>query len=105
MLTDSSWMYTPLAETHKHHSVNHSGDEYVRDGFIHTQTIEGFWSQLKRGIIGIYHYVSPKHLQRYCDEFSYRYNSRKDGDVKRFGNGMLQAHCRRLKYNDLIKKV
>jgi transposase-like protein len=104
MHTDSSWMYTPLSETHTHHSVNHSEDEYVR-GVIHTQGIEGYWSLLKRGIIGIYHYVSPKHLQRYCDEFSYRYNTRQAKDANRVSHSITQAHGRRLKYNQLIKKV
>lgn len=56
-------------------SVNHSKGEFVR-GFVHTNTIEGFWGQLKRSIYGTYHYVSPQHLQRYLDEFAFRYNRR-----------------------------
>jgi len=58
-----------------HESVNHSISEYVR-GVAHTNTIEGFWGQLKRSIDGTYHAVSPKHLQHYVDEFSFRYNHR-----------------------------
>lgn len=102
MLTDSSWMYTPLAETHTHHSVNHGEDEYVRDGYIHTNSVEGYFSLLKRGIVGIFHQVSPKHLQRYCDEFSYRYNTRKEKEAQRFDNSITQAEGKRLKYKDLI---
>jgi hypothetical protein len=52
--------------------------EYVR-GTVHTNSIEGFWSQLKRSINGTFHSVSRKHLQKYVNEFSYRYNRRKSG--------------------------
>jgi transposase-like protein/predicted RNA-binding Zn-ribbon protein involved in translation (DUF1610 family) len=58
-----------------HTTVNHSKLEYVR-GSAHTNTIEGYWSQLKRSIDGTYHSVSPKYLQSYLDEFSFRYNLR-----------------------------
>lgn len=58
-----------------HDSVNHSKQEYVR-GDVHTNTIEGFWSQMKRSIDGTYHAVSAKHLQGYVDEFAYRYSHR-----------------------------
>ena len=59
-----------------HDVVKHRIKEYVR-GNVHTNTIEGFWSQLKRSIHGTYHSVSPQHLQLYVDEFAYRYNHRK----------------------------
>jgi transposase len=59
-----------------HLAVNHWKKEYVRNK-VHTNTIEGFWSQLKRSLDGTYHSVSPKHLQHYLDEFSFRYNLRK----------------------------
>lgn len=58
-----------------HTTVNHSKLEYVREN-AHTNTIEGFWSQLKRSIDGTYHAVSPKYLQSYLNEFSFRYNYR-----------------------------
>lgn len=60
---------------YNHTTVNHSKLEYVR-GTAHTNTIEGFWSQLKRSIDGTYHAVSPKYLQSYVDEFVFRYNFR-----------------------------
>ena len=60
----------------KHATVNHRKREYVR-GMFHTNSIEGFWSQLKRSINGTFHSVSRKHLQKYVNEFSYRYNRRK----------------------------
>jgi transposase-like protein/Zn ribbon nucleic-acid-binding protein len=61
---------------YKHRKVNHGRKEYVR-GDVHTNTIEGFWSQLKRSVNGTHHSVSAKHLQKYVDEFSFRYNHRK----------------------------
>ena len=59
----------------RHEVVRHGIREYVR-GKVHTNTIEGFWSQMKRSISGTYHAVSPKYLQGYVDEFAYRYNHR-----------------------------
>ncbi len=58
-----------------HQTVNHSIGEYVR-GDVHTNTIEGYFSILKRGIMGTYHHVSPQHLKRYLAEFDFRYNER-----------------------------
>lgn len=60
----------------KHETVNHRKGEWVR-AHVHTNSIEGFWSQLKRSIHGTFHSVSPQHLQKYVNEFSYRYNRRK----------------------------
>jgi transposase-like protein len=59
----------------KHQSVNHSIGEYVR-GDVHTNTIEGYFSIMKRGINGVYHHVSQQHLKRYLAEFDFRYNER-----------------------------
>jgi len=59
----------------RHETVNHSIGEYVR-GDAHTNTIEGYFSILKRGITGVYHHVSPQHLKRYLAEFDFRYNAR-----------------------------
>lgn len=61
-----------------HHRINHSARVYVM-GDVHTNTIEGFWSLLKRGLGGVYHSVSAKYLQTYCDEYSFRYNRRSEG--------------------------
>jgi hypothetical protein len=63
----------PLVASHE--TVNHEAGEYVR-GDVHTNTVEGYFSILKRGIIGTFHSVSPQHLQRYCTEFDFRYNHR-----------------------------
>jgi transposase len=62
---------------YKHRRINHSAKVYVQ-GTVHTNTIEGFWSLVKRGIGGVYHQVSHKYLQTYLDEYSFRYNRRFD---------------------------
>jgi transposase len=67
----------PGQQFNSHHRVNHSQSIYV-DGNVHTNTIEGFWSLLKRGISGNYHAVSAKHLQSYLNEYAWRYNHRED---------------------------
>ena len=83
-----------------HSVVKHNQGQYV-NGRIHTNTIEGFWSLLKRGIFGIYHFTSKKHLQMYVDEFVFRYNSRKIGESERF-NLLLQNIENRITYKELI---
>ena len=62
-----------------HHTVNHSAKEYV-NGMAHTNGIESVWALLKRGLHGVYHHASPKHIGRYVNEFAFRLN---DGNVKR----------------------
>ncbi|MGH9682009.1 MAG: IS1595 family transposase [Candidatus Acidiferrales bacterium] len=62
-----------------HHRINHSSKVYVV-GNVHTNTVEGFWSLIKRGIGGVYHSVSQKYLQSYLDEYSFRYNRREMGN-------------------------
>jgi transposase len=77
MMTDEFQVYNPLKSagfTHKR--INHSIKQYAV-GDIHVNTLEGFWSQFKRSVNGTYHSVSPKHLQSYVDEFSYRFSHRK----------------------------
>jgi transposase-like protein len=102
--TDYFGAYKGLGDYFKEHSrTNHRAGEYVR-GDVHTNGLEGYWSLLKRGIVGIYHYVSPKHLHRYCDEFSARYNTRDLSEQDRFKTFLAQSQGR-LKYDDLVKKV
>jgi transposase len=74
--SDQARVYSTLKHLgYIHASVNHSMGEYGR-GVVHTNTIEGFWGQLKRSVDGTYHCVSPKYLQSYVNEFVYRYNYR-----------------------------
>ena len=76
VMTDEYPIYNKLKiNGYKHKRVNHGHKQYVR-GNVHTNTIEGFWSQLKRSISGTHVSVSPKHLQKYVDEFAFRYNQR-----------------------------
>lgn len=78
IMSDEFGSYRNLGKRgYTHCRVDHGAEEYAR-GNVHTNTIEGFWSQLKRSINGTYHAVSPKYLQNYVDEFSYRYNHRNE---------------------------
>jgi transposase-like protein len=77
LMTDEAPQYRKIGEEFAcHGSVNHSAEEYVRAYFWHTNTAEGYFSILKRGIVGTYHHVSAEHLHRYLAEFDYRYNER-----------------------------
>lgn len=77
LMTDESRVYPKIGEEFAGHgSVNHSIEEYVRGGFWHTNTVENYFSILKRGITGTYHHVSQQHLKRYLAEFDFRYNER-----------------------------
>lgn len=73
--TDEYHVYKNSCYGFKHNTVRHGDKEYVR-GEAHTNTIEGFWSQLKRSINGTFHSVSKKHLQKYLNEFAWKYNNR-----------------------------
>src|SRR6516225_8343891 len=76
IMTDESPVYPGIGrEFAGHGTVNHSIEEYVRAAFWHTNTAEGYFSILKRGIIGTYHHVSAEHLHRYLAEFDFRYNA------------------------------
>ena len=77
LMTDDSTVYPKLGEVFAGHgTVNHSIEEYVRGHFWHTNTVENYFSILKRGIVGTYHHVSQQHLKRYLGEFDFRYNER-----------------------------
>ncbi|MBL7682731.1 MAG: IS1595 family transposase [Flavipsychrobacter sp.] len=102
--TDGFGAYKDLhKEFAGHNIVYHDKGEYVR-GKAHTNTIEGFWSIMKRGIIGTFHTVSPQHLQRYCDEFAHRYNTRELKPVQRFAEGIKNSGNKRLTYKELTSK-
>ena len=104
LYSDEWGSYASLkAMGYDHEKINHSRGEYV-NGLIHTNTIEGVWSQLKRGINGIYHHVSPKHLQRYCNEYQYRYNTRELNDFERFHDWLNLVNNKKLTYRKLIAK-
>jgi len=99
--TDSWGGYTDVAVNHEtHRTVNHYQGEYAR-GDVSTNTVEGFFSLLKRGILGIYHHVSEQHLPRYLAEFDYRYSRRKQDDSTRAIAAICATQGKRLTYREL----
>ena len=103
VVTDAYRSYNGLNKTYSHVTVKHTENNYITVGDDHTNNIEGFWSQLKRGIVGIYHQVSPKHLHRYCHEFGFKYNTLKQLDTFRFEGSIKREDNKRLTYAQLIK--
>ncbi|HVM34356.1 MAG TPA: IS1595 family transposase [Actinomycetota bacterium] len=98
--TDETPLAEPLAKWgYEHRRVNHSEKVYVA-GDVHTNTIEGFWALTKRGIGGVYHSVSTKHLQSYLDEYAFRYNNR---DAN--GRGMFTAFLDRVEATRVPRPV
>ena len=101
IMTDEYSAYKDLSKTHKHLTVNHSAKEYV-NAMAHTNGIENFWSHLKRGIDGIYHWCSKEHLQTYINEFTLRFNTRTFGTQERFELVLSSVGGKRLTYKALI---
>jgi transposase-like protein len=77
VMTDELPAYKSVGETHKHESVNHREEEWVR-GNVHTNGVESAWSLFKRSIVGSYHQISTKHMDAYLDEFEWRFNGREN---------------------------
>lgn len=80
VMTDEWMSYNGLHKHYEHGRVNHGSGNYV-NGEVHTNSIEGFWSLLKRGVIGQFHHVSSKYINRYIDEFCFRYNHRQNDEI------------------------
>ncbi|MEJ0068905.1 MAG: IS1595 family transposase [Pseudomonadota bacterium] len=95
LLVTDQWVgYKGLDAEYPHEVIHHTSGDYVV-GAIHTNTIEGFWSLVKRGIVGSFHKVSKKYLPLYVAEFQFRYNNRENADI--FGTAIkgcqsLTAH-------------
>jgi len=104
LITDAYRSYNGLEKQYDHIRVKHTENDYKTDSCFHTNNIENFWSIFKRGIIGIYHYVSPQHLHRYTTEFGYRYNNRKEPGVEKFAEAVGRSGNVRLPYDVLIGK-
>ena len=99
-LNTDEWLgYKGITKLYKHTVVKHNQGEYV-NGIAYTNNIECFWSILKRGIFGIYHFTSKKHLQDYIDEFVFRYNTRDYETSERFVT-LLNNMTVRTRYKDL----
>jgi len=85
--TDSTWReshsaYRRIEDSVRHDRIHH--ELAYEDGDVHTQNIEGYWSLLKRGLIGTFHHVDRTYLPMYLSEFQYRWNQRKVSDAERF---------------------
>ncbi|MEO8760148.1 MAG: IS1595 family transposase [Bacteroidia bacterium] len=100
IVSDEHHAYGQLNKVYTHNTVTHSLRVYV-NGNAHTNTIENFWSVLKRGLYGIYHQVSDKHLERYLNEFAARYNSRDTNSFQRFEDFLAKSEGGLL-YKNLI---
>ena len=100
LMTDEFRAYTGSNLLYNHQIVKHGEGQYV-NGNAHTNGMENFWSHFKRGIFGIYHHVSVKHLQPYVDEYGFRYNFRKMGEGERVDHMLCNVNGR-LTYKDLI---
>jgi len=103
LMTDDFKVYKGLSRHYDHNSINHSSGDYVR-GDIHTNTIEGFWSWLKKAIKGIFHFTSKQHLQKYVDEFVSKYNTRKMSIQTRFDTTITNI-WETITYQTLIGKI
>lgn len=102
--TDDFLSYSKLNKIYPHEVVKHGQKEYVREGNIHSNTAESFWALFKRGYQGTYHHMSKKHLQKYVDEFTYRFNRRAMDVSDMFSEAVIRvSQSRNLKYNNLIK--
>lgn len=104
ILTDEWAAYRGIGKEFKrgHFAVNHGAGEYARGG-AHVNTAESFFALLKRGVYGSFHHVSKRHLHRYCDEFSFRWNTRKAKDGERTTEALLSVGGRRLTYRKPAK--
>ena len=101
IMTDNFTVYQGFAG---HEIVDHGTGEYVR-GDAHTNTVEGWFALLKRGVMGTFHHVSEEHLDRYVDEFVFRYNRREVTDGERAHMAIQKVGGKRLYYKDPIKKT
>ncbi len=98
LMTDQAKQYIKVGRQFARHEwVNHVQDEWAR-GDAHTNTVEGFFSLLKRGLNGIYHSVSEHHLHRYLSEFDFRYSNRELSDGQRTALAIKQSEGKRLRY-------
>ncbi|GAA4161001.1 IS1595 family transposase [Chryseobacterium ginsenosidimutans] len=104
LISDEWWAYKGLDKYYTHNVIDHSKKEYVslQDNNIHTNNIEGSWNILKRSVSGMYNHVSKKHLQKYVDEFVYRFNLRKVTDQEKFLHLLRNSNVR-TRYTELCQ--
>ena len=105
MITDEFIIYGPIGKHFQggHEVVKHSAKEYVRpETDVHSNTVEGVFSLIKRGVMGTFHSVSRKHLPNYLNEFEFRYNTRQLDDGKRVTAAIRQVDGKRLEYRESV---
>jgi len=105
LVTDEWKAYRGMHMSYDHRMVNHAGKQYVSEEGYSTNNVENFWSHLKRGLIGVYHQVSSKHLQKYCDEFTFRFNNRDCDPSQKFNLSLVLSSRGRLRYKHLTNKA
>ncbi len=99
--SDEWWGYRGLSDKYYHGYVDHGKGQY-QNGDICTNTIEGFWSHFKRSMV-TYNHVSRKHMQKYAEEMTFRYNFRQENPNQKFNLFLQSSNGKRLTYNQLIK--
>jgi transposase-like protein len=102
MVTDEWRAYNALKADYFHITVNHQEGQYV-NGCFTSNGVENFWSIFKRGIIGTFHNISPQHIQRYSDEFAFRYNQKAVKNHNLFGQVIKNSKNARITYKELTK--
>ena len=100
-MSDEWWAYRKLGKRYRHTTVNHGTKQYVK-GKTHVNSLEGAWSLLKRSFRGIYHRPSREHLDKYCAEFQFKYNTRHLGEFTRF-NKIASKKTTRISHKDIKK--
>lgn len=101
LFTDEWQAYNGMNQHYNHEITDHSKGQYVT-GDASTNACENFWSQLKRSIIGVYFKTSKKHLQKYADEMTFRFNFRKKSVSEKFDLFLQSASTKRLSYKMLV---
>jgi len=105
IMTDGFTGYRGIGKSFKsHETVDHGTGEYAR-GDVNTNTAESWFSLLKRGVIGTFHHISDKHLDRYVDEFAFRWDNRKTTDMERATEMVKQVAGKRLMYKKLVSEA
>jgi transposase-like protein len=101
VVTDDFKSYNDLSKKYNHIAVKHSVGEYIKDQ-AHTNGIESFWALLKRGYYGIFHHITPKHLNRYVCEFSFRHNTARTNTIDFINMTINRMESKRITYKELI---